>query len=267
MKHTGSAAMLLLGTSCALPLCAGAQATLRGRVERAGDREPVGGAEVSLPALERRALTDSSGAFSIDSLPAGLQIVQVRRVGFAVVRDTVTLFEGVVAARTFALASQAATLDPVRTLADRVRYISPGLRGFEDRRAAAASGYFIAEAELRKSDDNALTAILLSRTSGLAMFQQRGSHYLASSRKVCSGLVFLQKGDKCQACFVTVYVEGQLAYMADPSRPDAEPYDFNRVSVSELAGVEFYPASGTGPPGFNVTSAGCGTLLLWTRER
>jgi hypothetical protein len=37
--------------------------------------------------------------------------------------------------------------------------------------------------------------------------------------------------------------------------------------VSDLAGVEFYPETGTGPPEYNATGSGCGTLLLWTRER
>ena len=43
--------------------------------------------------------------------------------------------------------------------------------------------------------------------------------------------------------------------------------DLNGFAVNQLAGLEFYAAGASIPPQFNATDDGCGTLLLWTRER
>ena len=256
-------AVVILGVLA--PFTGSAQATLRGHVVRSADHRPIAGVEVSVIAGGAHALTDSAGEFRLDSLPEGRQIVQVRKVGFTVVRDTVTLSATDVTTRNFAMVAQA-TLDTVRTVADRGQYISPGLQGFEERRTNAASGYFIPEAELRKSDEKALASIITSRMAGLSSKTTATGTALLSSRKTCAGPTFGTKGKLCTPCYVTVFVDGVMTYSAS-NDGTGEPYDFNRVAVDQLAGVEFYPSSGTGPAQFNATGSGCGTLLLWSRER
>jgi hypothetical protein len=48
---------------------------------------------------------------------------------------------------------------------------------------------------------------------------------------------------------------------------DNLPFNLSNFDVTILAGVEWYPDGVSAPTEFNRTSARCGTLLLWTRER
>ncbi len=268
MRGSARIVMLLAGV-IALPLQrATSQGTLRGQVLRDGARTPVAGAEVTIAGVERRALTDTTGAFVLDDLDEGWQIVQVRKIGFAIRRDTVNVRGSGITQRSFTLVSQT-NLDTVKTVSSQVKYVSPALRGFEERRANATSGYFVPAAELRKEDGKSLSGVIAQRVSGLVPIVTRGAGtMLASTRKQCSGPVFQQKASTCQSCFVTLYLDGQLVYEADPERKDAlPPPDFDRMAVGDYAAVEYYPGSGTAPVQFGRTSSGCGVLLLWTRER
>lgn len=258
---------LLVLASLLLPAVVEAQSTLRGEVTSVATGAPVVGVEVYAPALGRRTTSDSAGTFLMADLPSGRFIVELRRIGFMSRADTIEFASGEVTTRRFQL-TRATSLDTVATIAEGPRYTSPALRGFEERRLKKESGYFISEAELRKADDKSLGNLIASKTTGLRTLQTRGKAYLASSRRACSGPVFQGGAKECQPCFVTVYLDGVLLYRADVGRPDVDAVDFNRIGVNQLAGVEFYPASGPGPVGFNATGTGsCGLLLLWTRER
>src|SRR5213082_3510576 len=106
-----------------------------GRVIRASDGTPVADAVVSVLPVDERARTDSTGRFQFFGLGAGRQLIEIRRIGFAAMRDTVTLKARDQATRDFSLTEQAVSLDTVRTKGDVVKYISPALQGFEARRA------------------------------------------------------------------------------------------------------------------------------------
>jgi hypothetical protein len=239
-------------------------ARLRGHVTRGGDNTPVAGAEVWLPAFDRRAKSDATGAFVFDTLPVGYTLIQIRDLGFALQRDTITLAAGSETTRDFTLYSLATQLDTVHTVASATKHISPAIRAFESRRASGGSGYFISDSTLRRYDNSNLGSIIMSRASGVNLVPGRmGASYLVSSRKKCTGPVLL---NSCTTpnCFVTTYIDGVRVYSGTTDGP---PPDVTRIAVSELAGVEFYPSSGTGPVEYNATDSGCGTLLLWTRER
>jgi Carboxypeptidase regulatory-like domain len=262
----GALVLAALLSSAVAPRALRAQASIRGHVLREATRAPIAGADVSLVGAEEHATTDSAGAFVLDDLPEGWAIIQVRKVGFAVRRDTVNIRTGRAVVRDFLLISQA-SLDTVKTVSTTVKYISPALRAFEERRQNASSGYFIPEAELRKADDKSLASFIVQRVSGLMPLTQSdvGTN-LVSSRRKCSGPIM--SGGKCQACYVTTYLDGVLLF-ASNGRTDIPPVDFNRLPVNEMAAVEFYPDQATAPVQYNATSlsASCGLLLLWTRER
>ena len=240
-------------------------ATFRGRVVRGDSKTGVANADIWLPTLDKHASTDSSGAFRIEGLPAGQALVQVRNVSFNPQRDTVTLGTGVDVVRNYTLFPRAQQLDTVRTFATQNAVMSPGLRGFEERAKTKTSGYIISDSTLRAHDNDPLSSIILSRVSGIQLVPaQGGATYVASSRKQCAGRAFAICSGP--TCFVTTYIDGVLTYMAGGA--SGEPTDVQRFLVSDLAGVEYYPAGGNGPPEYNGTStSGCGTLLLWTRER
>jgi hypothetical protein len=78
-------------------------AAFRGHVTRIGDDGAIAGADVWFPTLDRHASTDSTGAFRIERLPAGLLLVQVCTAGYTLQRDTLTLAAGTELVRSYTL--------------------------------------------------------------------------------------------------------------------------------------------------------------------
>ncbi|MDB4891077.1 MAG: hypothetical protein JWL61_2932 [Gemmatimonadetes bacterium] len=240
-------------------------ARLQGRVTQQGDLSPLGDVDLWLPSLDRRTRTDGSGAFSFDSIPPGYQILSVRQPGYATRIDTVRFASGRTTTREYAL--KVTQLDTMRTVGAAVNYKSPGLRDFESRRATRGAGFFIAESELRSHENEQLVNTIISRVPGLRpLASDNGGTYLASSIKQCRSRSF-SASDRCAPCYVTTYIDGVLNYNADVNDERTEPSDLSRLSIKDLAGVEFYPREGTAPPPYTAARLGCGTLLLWMRER
>lgn len=233
-----------------------------GRVVDGGTGNPVRGAEVWVPSASSTVLTDSSGVFSVGH-PTGTALLSIRRIGFEVRRDTVSVREGASEAREFRLARQAQTLDTVRVSSSHVKYASPGLQGFENRRARS-EGRFISESQLRKDENRNLASLLVSHLSGLTIVAgNNGSVFIHSTRKACGGTAF--SGCIQKACYATIYLDGAMIYSA--TNAGASPPNILQFSPSTLAGIEYYPSGGVGPAEFNRTDSGCGLLLLWTREK
>ena len=251
-------------------------ASISGRVVRVGDGSPIADADVWAILGDAHVRTDTAGQFHLYGLKNGAQLVQVRRIGFAPHRDTITLRPGEEVARQFTLETQVANLDTVRTTAgaSRVKYISPSLQAFETRRAQGI-GHYVAEAELRQNDSKPLSSILSSHIPGIHLIGYGGSMFLASSRGNARVLADPSDKKSPRGCWVAVYIDGIQIYTGAAN--DADPLttlsmsppapDMARMPITDFGGVEFYsdanvPAQFAGPK-----ATSCGTLLLWTRER
>ena len=69
----------------ALPLVAFAQAptqTIRGRITDADSRQPLVGATVAIPDLNRGTVTDTAGYFRLEEVPVGRYSLEARHVGY-----------------------------------------------------------------------------------------------------------------------------------------------------------------------------------------
>ncbi len=253
----GAAAILLAQSAAAQ------SGSLIGRISSDSLRGGAIAAEITLPALHAVAHTDSRGRYRVSGLVPGRYLVEARAVGFKMSADSVDIPRSGEAVHDFALTRFVAALPPVVTTTPEVRYVSPGLRGFETRRHRGF-GHFLAEDMLRKHDDDRLSDLLSTRIPGLSV--QRASQnaaYVASSRKPEGGVRAFGGGGRPIPCYATIYLDGALLY--DPTLSAQPPPDINQFTVHQLGGVEFYAGSATTPEGFRVSP--CGTLLLWTRER
>ncbi|MEO5816484.1 MAG: carboxypeptidase regulatory-like domain-containing protein [Gemmatimonadaceae bacterium] len=243
---------------------------LQGQVKEDDNAKPLGDVDVWLPSLDRRTRTDGSGAFAFDSIPPGYQVLSIRYPGFSSRIDTLRFTAGQTTTRAYVLKPQATLLGGVSTVAAAVNYKSPGLRGFESRRATRVAGFFIPESELRVHESEQLVNAIVSRVPGLRQVSSdNGGPYLASSVRRCKENT-LGRTDRCSPCYVTTYIDGVLSYNADnynDRTERTEPTDFGRLSVRDLAGVEFYPRDGTAPSPYTASRLGCGTIMVWTRER
>ena len=96
------------------------QALLQGTVTDARTGEPLPGATVAIPALERGTSTDVSGRFRVDALPATTLEVAITFVGYVPRRETVDLSSGAVTLD-IALAEALIDLREVEVEADAAR--------------------------------------------------------------------------------------------------------------------------------------------------
>lgn len=237
---------------------------IRGRVTRT-DSVPIVGADVWLITVDRHQNTDSSGGFRFVGLPAGPLLLEVRRIGFAAKRDTVSVDADLETTRRYFLVAQSQTLDTVRTTAQEQKYLSPNLRGFEERRVAGQGGHFITDSVLRRNENSTLTNVISSRVPGVMV-----SHgVLVSSRKPCRGPVLMSKGCVGSGgdCYVSIFVDGVLLYRAQMADQNVPPPDLAKMSVTQFGGIEFYAGAAAAPMGMHADDDGCGALWLWTRER
>ncbi len=220
-------------------------------------------AEITAPALHAVAHTDSRGTYRLTGLEPGRYLVEARAVGFKTAADSVDIPRSREAGHDFVLTRLVPVLPPVVTTSPEVRYLSPGLRGFEARRHHGF-GHFIAEDMLRKHDDDSLSDLLSTRIPGVLIARAgQNAAYVSSSRKSEGGIRAFGSGSRPIPCYTTIYLDGALFY--DATLSVQPPPDINQFTVHQLGGVEFYAGSATTAEGFRVSP--CGTLLLWTRER
>lgn len=251
----------------------GDSAVFTGRVNSKGDGTGIAGVQVSLPSLGRISTTDTAGRFRLGGLPAGMQSIQIRRVGFTEIDDTVTLVAGRELSRTYSMTAVTPALDTVRTNAQQSKYISPSLSAFEERRLSRSGGYFVSDSVFRANESKTLGDILRPRMPNL-LYTYINEHRIAvAGRKKCSGPV-LMGGSACPnsmlGCFVAIYLDGNLVFNSEIAKfMNAASYPDIDVAfpVTQLAGAEFYPSSALAPTGMQMDDEGCGSLWLWTREK
>src|SRR5688572_14480090 len=119
-------------------------------------------------------------------------------------------------------------MDTVKVVAERISYISPSLRGFEERRLKG-HGRFIGEKEMRANEQRGL-ADVLAKLPGIRVIANNHERYVMSSRTVggvgrsTSGTN--QGGRKRAAaqyrppgCYVSLYVDGLPVYLGAPDDP------------------------------------------------
>lgn len=244
------------------PFSLSGQAVLTGLVREDATGRLLSGVELLVEGSSRSAVSDKSGEYAFKSVPKGRQVVLVRLVGFHPVRIRVDLGEGAVSRLDFTLVPFAVRLDPVVVAADVKRPGGMGREAFEERRSLGF-GVFIDSLELRRSEDRRLSDLLRGR-SGIVLAQSR---FVTSSRT---------------GCYMQIIYDGQSVYSPAVSIPPmpsarsarparrpiaaASPFDINTFAVSDLESIEMYRSLADMPLEFGGASAGCGTVVLWSRR-
>lgn len=224
--------------------------------------EPVDSVRVTDVLNGNSALTTRTGTVALLFLPDGGSLVRLQKIGY----EAQTLMVAISPADTIPLTlvlHRVTQLSPVVTKAKETpRYISPALRGFEERRKSGF-GYFVDDSVLRANEGHLLANVLVSRMPGFITKPGSASAtYLLQSPRCVSG------GPP------QVYLDGVPMSPTPPPGSarrlgslDNVPFNLSEFDVTSLSGVEWYPDGNAAPAEFNATSRRCGVLLLWTRER
>ena len=110
----------------AAPHLAAQTGSIAGRVRNSHTRQLLAGAQILLPELNVRVLTQQNGAYRVGGVPAGVRTVTARRIGYRDVTVSVEVNDGQTVMQDFLLTEQALQLDEV---------IVTGTAGGEQRRA------------------------------------------------------------------------------------------------------------------------------------
>jgi hypothetical protein len=233
----------------------------------------VAGAEVSIPSVNRSTKTNYLGEFRFDRLTAGTYTIAIKQVGFEPLTDTITVGENGAIDRWFEMHPTSVTLAAVVTTDSQPQHISPALREFEERRRAGF-GHFISEKDLRDAEGRDFANTIIGRIPGLTRFRvpmdNQGGHgqtYVGTARKCGEGPALMSCKGQGSYCPVTLFVDGVVVYNGSNSKDESAIPDLAQFRAADYAGVEYYPGGAAIPSRFNMTSSGCGVMLLWTREK
>jgi hypothetical protein len=261
----------------ALPCTARSQAELQGHVFGDSSRRPIRNAEVALPRLNLRVLTDSLGRYRLQNIPRGEHLVVARAVGFRP-DSAMTPFDGDEALVSDVVLRVAVNELPTVAVKDASRPLAHGKMAAYEERKALGVGHFIDRALLAKDENRRLGDILASNVPGLSIYRGTGSKSWAASGRTTSSAKcafcrttrneMLDPFDVASgaplACYLDVYLDGAAVYSS--SARGTALFNLNSIEANQIEAIEVYTGVGQIPAQYNKTSGGCGVLLIWTRD-
>lgn len=215
--------------------------TFVGTVTSRQTGEAVSGAEVLVPALDRRTATDDSGRFRLDGLSPGEHDVRVHYLGYTTNPRRVELRVRHTTRAEFRLERTVLSVEDLRVDVSSSR-VDP-MAGFK-RRRDHGPGVFLDRGDIERKNP-AHTSDLFRSMAGVSVTPNRMGMAQVSVRRF---------GRRCRP---TIYVDGVLT--------NAMPVDF--VMPDAIIGIEVYRGASEVPPQFNkpTRGEGCGTIVIWTR--
>ena len=209
---------------------------------------PLDGVSVEIPLLSLRATTDARGVFRIAHVPAGAQLLTVRRLGFAPLDKPLSLPPGVVT--NFRL-----VLSTVRTIAGVTTTATMAWTKDFDERRKLGLGQFLTRDQLAKQDAVRLSAMLSAlRGTRVVPVGQTGARVTSSrgQRSITGG-----------QCYSQIYLDDKPIYMGRAGEPVP---NINEFLTSQLEAVEWYAGPSETPGKYSSLNSGCGVLVLHTRQ-
>jgi hypothetical protein len=239
--------------------------------------DPVEGVTVLDLGSGLSSATTATGTVSLLYLPDGGGLVRLQKVGYQPVTMRVAIGPTQTTPLTVVMERVTQLPEVVSKSTSPAKYLSPSLRGFDERMRTHVSGVFISDSIIRRDESRRLADILRTHGNVQVLEGQAGKAFLMASPR-CSN------GGPPQ-----VYVDGvALAAPDDPAAPKVkasntlvfkpavptaaaqetiQAFDLSAFNLNELAGIEYYPDNAILPAEFSHTSQRCGALMLWTRER
>jgi hypothetical protein len=203
-------------------------------------RAPIGGARIRVLGTRLGLESDSTGRFSQGGLRAGVYLIEVRAVGYAMGSWVLRVGDGDLLTEVFELERLPAELDPV-VVERRPSFAQERRLDFE-RRRASGRGYFITEQDIEHAHPRTL-GDLFRNVPGIRM-QCRGSSTGCTLRMA-------RAPRECRPDFV---IDGFPAtYSTSLDMP-----------TIGIIGIEIYRTLSETPLEFLRTDNQCGTVVVWT---
>jgi len=218
-----SAVMRLVGT-----------ATVTGTVRGVGNR-PIAGGEIRVVNALPRTRTDEEGRYTLSGLPAGTQLLLVRRIGYLIGDVAVELRPDKSVVQDIQL-QRVMSLDSMRVIAQRARYAE-----FEENRRSNPFGRFLTEDQIVARHVLEVGQLL----EHLPGFSVRGS---GPDAVVYSNSA---KNSRSNCAEANVVIDGN------------DHGHINYVPPNEVAAIEAYAEPAGAPAQYR---AECGLVVVWTKK-
>jgi Carboxypeptidase regulatory-like domain len=207
---------------------------------------PLDNVSIEFPQLSLRATTDARGRYVLPRVPAGRQLVSVRRLGYSPADTTLVVAPGGMLEQRWVL-ENVTTLAEVNTTASRAWF-----REFDEHRRIGL-GQFLTREELEKREAQRLGDLMVMMRGTKITRSGQSASYLATSRPRT------QRGE----CFAHVWLDGNPMYLGRPSEP---LYNLNELLVMHIEAIEYYAGPADTPAKYNNLGANCGVLVVHTRR-
>jgi hypothetical protein len=199
------------------------------------DGLPLSGAQLRVVGARGTALSDERGRFELRDLPAGTQVLEVKRIGYLLAQQPVELRATRPVAQDVRL-QRIVTLDSLRVLAQRSRY-----QEFEQHRRMNGAGTFLtAEEVARRSSFE--TSDLFRMLPGFRVIGYGLDAKVVTTR----GVTTLGGG----LCSPNIVIDGM---------PDQE---VNLIHPNSIGAMEVYRAGQPTPVQYD---RGCGAIVIWSK--
>ena len=261
-----------------LPSTARAQAELQGRIFADSGRRRIADAEVAIPILGLRVLSDSSGRYRLERIPRGDHVVVTRAVGFRPDSAITEVDGNETIVRDVTLRPPVAMLDEVRVEGQSNPVGNLLLAGYEARKAAGI-GHFFGREVFEKESQRRVSDVLSARVPGLTVLRGKGSRAWAATGRggtpATCALCRVSTGDILDsydvasgaplACYVDVYLDGLSVYSAGGMKRPL--FNLNTLNPQHIEAIEVYTSAAQIPTQFIRTGNDCGVMAIWTRAR
>jgi hypothetical protein len=197
---------------------------------------PVGEAQVRVLGARGTVVSDARGRFSLGSLPAGTQVLEVRRIGYLLSQQPAELRSGRTVVQDIQL-RRIVTLDSMRVLAQRSRY-----HEFEFNRRANHFGKFFTADSIEKFHP-LFTSDLFRVTPGFRVSGFALDAVVSPSRGATS-----LTGD----CRVNIVIDGM------------QHQEINLINPNDIGAMEIYRPGQPAPVQYLMGS--CGVIVIWSKR-
>jgi hypothetical protein len=245
MRSSRLAVLLLLYPAS---LATQAVGTLSGIV-MASDASPLDEARITVLGRRLAVLSGRDGRFVLTGLHAGVQVIEVQRLGYATLLSSLEIPAGETLHVEVVLRTEAVPLPSVEVPTEGP--VPALLRGFYDRKALGA-GFFLTPEEIAAMQPRLFTD-LLRRAPGVRLQPVRGpsgSSYQAVTARVSGSRV----------CPMQYFLDGV------PFPVTGDIGINNLVQPQDIAAIEVYSGTSRVPVQFHSGSAYCGVIVIWTRS-